>query len=99
MQKLNDIISKPEINFWVPIILIVVQGVVLFGAINTRVSLNEAKQLELQKEHEQLEARVEEYINASNSFFSQTKADNADLKVKLAEIQKDIQYIRLNLGK
>jgi len=78
---MKDYLSKPEVNFFLSILIPLVALGVAWGVMTARL--------------DNVDKRVDslEEINAS-----QTKI-NQDIQVRLAEIQKDVLYIRKELDK
>jgi hypothetical protein len=78
---MKDYLSKPEVNFFLSILIPLVALGVAWGVMTARL--------------DNVDKRVDslEEINSS-----QTKI-NQDIQVRLAEIQKDVLYIRKELDK
>jgi len=86
----RDVISKPEFNFWIPIITTIAAIALSWGALTTRISLLEVKADTLESHFVTMKAEVDDTL---------TKHDEIllDIQVKLAEIQKDVLYIKERL--
>lgn len=86
-SKLQEIINKPELNFWIPIIASAVGIAIAWGIMSNRVnSLEERFNFfggRFQDRQELVDARLKEQDTAF-----------LEIKVKLAEIQKDILFIK-----
>jgi hypothetical protein len=75
----KEMISKPEFNFWVPIVTSLVGLAVSWGSLNVRMDHLEKMTLGLQ------------------TTYAEQRATNTTIQVQLAEIQKDILYIKKGL--
>lgn len=86
-MNMNDLINKPELNFWIPIITSAVAIAIAWGIMSSRVaSLEERFNYfggRFQDREEYVDARLKEQDTAF-----------LDIKIKLAEIQKDILFIK-----
>lgn len=91
MLNYKDIINKPELNFWIPIITAIAGIAVSWGIINTRVS-------NLEERFNYFGGRYEVHVKETDSRFKEQDVVFADIQVKLAEIQKDILFIKESLG-
>lgn len=77
---IRQAIEKPEINFWVSLIIPIIGIAVSWGVLATRVEHVEEMVIGLQsKQQRQIEAQM---------------VVNEEIKIRLAEIQKDIIYVR-----
>lgn len=91
MEKVKEYLSKPEINFWVPIItsLIIVAGA--WAATMARIDRLNEKQIEL-------ENRLNDHVAKAELIWDEREDQYTEIQVKLAEIQKDIIYIKQSVG-
>jgi len=80
-------ITKPEIQFWLAIIGIIVSGVIAFVTLQTRVEAMQEKGVKLRTEYESSLLKIE------TSLADLQKCSN-DLKVSIAEIKQDLIYIK-----
>ena len=86
----NKFISRPEISFWVPIIVAIVSAAMSFAVLSNKVANNE-------KDIVKIEARVNVAIDEAAKQFDKTAETLLDIQVRLAEIQKDILYVKERL--
>ena len=86
----SKFIEKPEISFWVPIIVALISAAMSFAVISNKVSNNEKNIIKM-------EARVDVAIQDATRQFDKTSETLLNIQVKLAEIQKDILYIKERL--
>ena len=86
----NKFISKPEVSFWVPITIAIVSAATSFAVLSNKVSNNEKNTIKM-------EARVDGAIQDATNQFDKTSETLLNIQVKLAEIQKDILYIKERL--
>ena len=86
----SKFISKPEVSFWVPIIVALVSAAMSFAVISNKVANNE-------KNLVKMEARVDVATQSAADQFDKTAETLLNIQVKLAEIQKDILYIKERL--
>lgn len=86
----RDIISKPEVSFWIPIITAVVGVAMSWAALTAKIDSIYDKSVDLRADYEETRGKVEMAL---------TKQEQTllEIQVKLAEIQKDILYIREKL--
>lgn len=97
-EKYENILSKPELNFWLPIILVSISAVTQFFILSAKVNQN---RIEVERTQVQLEKHIadsERFTAAMNEYIAQNSAVNNDIQVKLAQIQKDIEHIKLQLA-
>lgn len=81
---IKDVIQKPEINFWVGLLLPLIGVAVAWGTLTTRLDHVERMVIGLQNKQQ---IQIEQQVTV-----------NEEIKIKLAEIQKDILYIRSQVG-
>lgn len=86
----KELISKPEVSFWVPIIIAIIGVATSFAVLNNRVANNE---MDIIKAETKMDAAVERV----ETQFDQNGKALVDIQVRLAEIQKDILYIKENM--
>lgn len=84
MEMIKDVIQKPEINFWVGLLLPLIGVAVAWGTLTTRLDHVERMVIGLQNKQQ---IQIEQQVTV-----------NEEIKIKLAEIQKDILYIRSQVG-
>lgn len=84
-DMLKDAITKPEINFLLSILIPLTSLAVAWGVITARVDHVEKMVTGLQdKQQQQIDSQLRV---------------NEDIKIRLAEMQKDILYIRATIDK
>ena len=88
---LKEFISRPEVSFWVPIIVTVVSIAISFTVLSARVQSLETYG------STPLRAELESHIKANDAQQLLDQQRYTEIQVKLAEIQKDILYIRESL--
>ena len=86
----NKFISKPEVSFWVPILVAVVSVATSFAVLSFRVSANERSIIKS-------EQRVDEAVRKAEVEFGENSKVLLEIQVKLAEIQKDLSWIKSKL--
>jgi len=93
----KEFISKPEISFWIPVITAIVSASLAWGTLSNKLNImNEqvdymnSKGVILRQDMEAMEERVDSTL---------TKHDQVllDIQVRLAEIQKDVLWIKERL--
>ena len=87
MKMIKDAIQKPEINFWAGLIIPLIGVAVAWGVLTTQVNTLE----------ERFDYFGERFLERQEKVDSQLETRDLvllDIKVKLAEIQKDITYIK-----
>ena len=80
-------ITKPEIQFWLAIIGIIVSGVIAFTTLKSQVQAMQDKGIRLRTEYENSLGKIETALTELQ------KCSN-DLKIDIAEIKQDIIYIK-----
>ena len=83
----NKIISRPEVNFWVPIMVAIVTASMSFAVLSNKVSNNE---LNIARTEAKIDTAV---IKAENQFGENNKT-LVDIQMSITAIQKDIVYIK-----
>ena len=87
---IKEAIQKPEINFWLSLIIPVIGIAVAWGVLNTRVEY-------LSDKVDYADIRFQSHVDSSEKRFDEQNAVFLDIQVKLAEIQKDIAFIKQQL--
>ena len=90
MRMIKEAIQKPEINFWLSLIIPVIGIAVAWGVLNTRVEY-------LSDKVDYADIRFQSHVDSSEKRFDEQNAVFLDIQVKLAEIQKDIAFIKQQL--
>lgn len=75
-MKPSELLTKPEINFFLSILIPLVALSVTYGTLSEKIYY------------------VETATNTVKAQCDENKNDNNEIKIRLAEIQKDILYIR-----
>ena len=89
-MTMKETIKKPEIQFWTPIITAIVGIAVAWGIMSTRVN-------SLEKRFDFFGGRVAEYQEKTEFRFESIDNEYTQIQVTLAEIQKDIAFIKEKL--
>lgn len=76
MADLKEVLTKPEINFMLSIMIPLIALAVTWGVMTSRL------------EH------MEKMVNGLQDTYKEQQQTNLGIQIKLAEIQKDILYIR-----
>lgn len=77
---IKEVLNKPEINFWVGLVLPLLAIAAMWGSMGTKVSQLEDMTLGLQ------------------DTYTIQREQNTRIQVQLAEIQKDVLYIKAELA-
>ena len=87
MRMIKDALQKPEINFWIGLIIPLVAIAVAWGVNNTRLS-------NLENWFDFFGGRYEERVKQVDTKMDAQDVAFTQIQVRLAEIQKDISFIR-----
>ncbi len=87
---MKDAMQKPEVSFWMAIIIPLLGIAVQYGIVTNSLS-------NIAVDHNELNSRFESYIDKNESDKKEQGITLLEMQVKLAEIQKDISFIRLEL--
>ena len=87
MNPLKEAIQKPEVNFWLGIIIPIIALAVAWGSLNTRLDNLDFQRTEGHNAYRQHVIDSENRFDAQDVAFTQ-------IQVRLAELQKDISFIR-----
>lgn len=88
--SMKDVIKRPEIQFWIPILTALVGVAVSWGIVTSRVD-------SLEERFNYFGGRFAEYQEKTDGRFESVSADYFNIQVTLAEIQKDIAFIKERL--
>jgi hypothetical protein len=86
MKQITDNIKKPEVVFWVSLITPLVYFAVSWGVFKTRLDATDVQMFSLRTAHAAQVAECDARSVESNGLF-------ADIRVRLAELQKDVDYL------
>jgi len=89
-NSIKNTIQKPEVSFWMAIILPLLGFAVMWGVQTTKVNSIDEKMNYRNNKYEEQEKEYEARFKETDVIFMQ-------IQVSLAEIQKDIAYIKLAL--
>jgi len=78
---IKDTIQKPEINFWVGLIIPLLAVAITWGATFNRVN------------------HLEKMVLGLQTTYSSQREQNVKIQVQLAEIQKDVLYIKAEIAR
>lgn len=88
---LKDAMQKPEVSFWMAIIIPLLGLAVQWGTLNSSLTNLAEKEARLRQEYDS-------FVVNQNSQSKDLDVRLLQMEVKLAEIQKDIVYIRSSVG-
>lgn len=91
LKETIDTIKKPEFNFWYPLIVMFLGVGITWGATTTKISSLEERFNYFGGRFQDRVDLVDEKLNKQDDVF-------LDIQVKLAEIQKDILFIKESLN-
>ena len=86
MKLINDI-QKPEVSFWITIIIPLIGVGISWG-------VNSARLENLESRFDYFGGRYETHVKDNTQSFENQNVVLLNIQVRLAEIQKDILYIR-----
>jgi hypothetical protein len=90
-MNVKDLIEKPEINFWIGIIVPLIGVAISWGVISTKVKSLETRFDYFGGRFIERQEKVDGRLDSQDKVF-------LDIQIKLAEIQKDILYIKENIN-
>ncbi len=83
----KDIISRPEIRFWIPILTAIVGIAMSWAVMSTKIGALEDKDVSLETHFVDMKTEVDKTLTAHDLVL-------IEIQLSLAGIQKDIIYIR-----
>ena len=91
-EKIKELITKPEINFWIPIIITLVSIAVAWSTGMARLD-------RVCDRVDTLEKRVESHIVLAEQVWDERDDQYTQIQVTLAEIQKELIYLNEKLAR
>ena len=82
----KDMLKKPEISFWLGLLIPMASILISWGALSQKIETID----ELQKEQAVMN-RV--HIEEAENRFDRQDTKNAEILIRLAQIQKDIEFL------
>lgn len=90
IKEAKEAITKPEINFFLSILIPLIGIAIMWGSITTRIAHLEAQLSTVEVEQREHVIEAEKRFDSIDSVF-------LEIQVSLAEIKKDIEFIKINV--
>lgn len=91
-MNIKETIQKPEISFWMALIIPIVGIAIQWGVMTSTLSA-------MQNNHDRLRSEYDAHIVKTELDNRAKDLQLLQIEVKLAEIQKDISFIRVEIVK